>query len=196
MGSDTGRGKMDWQTDFVVPIVVNIIGVFVGVVLALWTNRRAEAYADAKEARRSAKEFAELREVVLASVVKATIEATQVKTALASRNDPYLLEVYFELAVWEAAQSEFVTHAPLEDRILLSRFFDQVRRLSRLVDFYRRTRTKRGGGQANDPAFTTDKLATDNIATHLAELAEDVRLDGIVIVTDHGDEVQRRCLGL
>ena len=31
---------------------------------------------------------------------------------------------------------------------------------------------------------------------HLAEVAEDVRLDGIVIVTDHGDATQKRFLGL
>ena len=187
---------MDWQTDFFLPIVVNIIGVFAGVVLALWTNRRTEAYTDAKEARRLAKEFAELREVVLSSVVKATIEADQVKTALASASDPYLLEIYFELAVWEAAQSQFVTNAPLEDRILLSRFFDQVRRLSRLVDFYRKTRARQGRRDGDDSTSTTDKLATDNITTHLADLAEDVRFDGIIIITDHGDEIQKRCLGL
>lgn len=187
---------MDWLKDFLVPIAVNIIGVFVGVVLALWTNRRTQQFADAKEAKRLSAEFADLREVVLSSVVKGTIEATRVKSALASRTDPYLLEVYFELAVWEAAQSQFVAHAPLDDRILLSRFFDQVRRLAMLLDFYRKTRASKSLESGADPVSANDKLATVNIATHLVELAEDVRLDGIVIVTDHGDEMQKRCLGL
>jgi len=187
---------VDWQTDFILPIIVNIIGVFVGVVLALWTNRRAQEFADAREARRLAAKFADLREVVIASVVKGTMEAMRLKPALASRNDPYLLEIYFELAVWEAAQSQFVAHAPLDDRILLSRFFDQLRRLARLLDFYRKTRAAQGAGPGADADFTNARVAVDNIAAHLVELAEDVRLDGIVIVLDHGDEIQKRCLGL
>ena len=186
---------MDWQTDFIVTIIVNIIGVFVGVVLALWTGRRAEQAADAKEAKRLAAEFADLREVVLSSVVKGTIEATRVKAALASSADPYVLEIYFELAVWDAAQSQFVANAPLDDRILLSRFFDQVRRLSHLLDFYRKSVASHGLARSAG-ASTNDEHATGNIASHVAELAEDVRYDGFIIITDHGNEVQKRCLGL
>ena len=186
---------MDWQTDFIVPIVVNIIGVFVGVVLALWTSRRAEQAADAKEAKRLAAEFADLREVVLSSVVKGTIEATRVKAALESSTDPLVLEIYFELALWEAVQPQFVAHAPLDDRILLSRFFDQVKRLTRLLDFYRKSVASQGVGRGAG-SLTNDEHATGNIATHIAELAEDVRYDGIIIITDHGNDVQKRCLGL
>ena len=92
---------------------------------------------------------------------------------------------------WEAAQSQFVRHAPLDDRILLSRFFDQVRRLARLLDFYREIRAEHGPEQGEAAARTCE-----NIAMHLAEVAEDVRLDGIVIVIDHGDATQKRFLGL
>ena len=182
---------MNWVTDFFVPLAVNMVGVFVGVMLALWTDRRRQEVADAREARRLSVEFAGLREVVLSSVVKDTIEATRVKASLASRSDPYMLEIYLELAVWEAAQSQFVRHAPLDDRILLSRFFDQVRRLARLLDFYREIRAEHGPEQGEAAARTCE-----NIAMHLAEVAEDVRLDGIVIVTDHGDATQKRFLGL
>lgn len=182
---------MNWVTDFFVPLAVNMVGVFVGVLLALWADRRRQEYADARDARRLATEFSGLREVVLSSVVKDTIEATRIKASLASKSDPFLLEIYLELAVWEAAQSQFVRHAPLDDRILLSRFFDQVRRLARLLDFYRDVRAEIGHEQ-NEAALRT----CENIAMHLAEIAEDVRLDGIVIVTDHGDETQKRFLGL
>ena len=103
----------------------------------------------------------DLREVVLSSVVKDTIEATRVKASLASKSDPFLLEIYLELAVWEAAQSQFVRHAPLDDRILLSRFFDQVRRLARLLDFYREIRAEIGHEQ-NEAALRT----CENIAMH------------------------------
>jgi len=168
-----------------------MVGVFAGVVLALWADRRRQEFADAREARRKSAEFADLREVVLSSVVKDTIEATRIKASLASKSDPFLLEIYLELAVWQAAQSQFVRHAPLDDRILLSRFFDQVRRLARLLDFYRDVRAEIGHEQ-NEAALRT----CENIAMHLAEIAEDVRLDGVVIVTDHGDATQKRFLGL
>ena len=182
---------MAWVKDFYVPVAVNMVGVFVGVLLALWTDRRRQEFADARDAKRTAADFADLREVVLSSVVKDTIEATRVKASLASKSDPFLLEIYLELAVWEAAQSQFVRHAPLDDRVLLSRFFDQVRRLARLLDFYRDVRAEIGHEQ-NEAALRT----CENIAMHLAEVAEDVRLDGVVIVTDHGDETQKRFLGL
>lgn len=183
---------MNWVTDFFVPLAVNMVGVFVGVMLALWTDRRRQDFADAREAKRTAAEFADLREVVLSSVVKDTIEATRIKASLASKSDPFLLEIYLELAVWEAAQSQFVRHAPLDDRILLSRFFDQVRRLARLLAFYRESLADHG----LDPEDEAARRTYENIVMHLAEVAEDVRLDGVVIVTDHGDETQKRFLGL
>lgn len=182
---------MDWVTDFFVPLAVNMVGVFVGVVLALWTDRRRQEFADAREVRRRSAEFADLREVVLSSVVKNTIEATRIRASLASMSDPFMLEIYLELAVWEAAQAQFVRHAPLDDRILLSRFFDQVRRLARLLDFYRDVLAEIGHEQIEAALRTCE-----NIAMHVAEIAEDVRLDGVVIVTDHGDETQKRFLGL
>ena len=182
---------MNWVTDFFVPLGVNMMGVFAGVLLALWTDRRRQEFADAREVKRKSADFADLREVVLSSVVKDTIEATRVKASLASKSDPFLLEIYLELAVWEAAQSQFVRHAPLDDRILLSTFFDQVRRLARLLDFYRDVRAEIGHEQ-NEAALRT----CENIAMHVAEIAEDVRLDGVVIVTDHGDATQKRFLGL
>jgi len=182
---------VDWYKDFLFPIVVNVIGVFFGVILALWTNRRSQQFAEASEAKRLAEELANLREVVVSSVIKDTLEAVRVKSTLASSIDPFLLGIYFELAVWEAAQSQFMRFAPLDDRILFSRFFDQVRRLAGLVDFYRKIRSSRGPvpGAANDDN-------ADQVAKYLAELAEDVRLDGVIVVSDHGDQTQKRMLGL
>ena len=69
---------MNWVTDFFVPLAVNMVGVFAGVMLALWTDRRRQEFADAREARRKSAEFSDLREVVLSSVVKDTIEATRI----------------------------------------------------------------------------------------------------------------------
>jgi pyruvate kinase len=65
------------------------------------------------------------------------------------------------------------------------------RQFARLLDFYRDVRAEIGHEQ-NEAARRT----SENIAMHLAEVAEDVRLDGVVIVTDHGDATQKRFLGL
>jgi hypothetical protein len=182
---------VDWYKDLLFPIVVNVIGVFFGVVLALWSNRRSQQFADAREAKRVAEEFANLREIVVSSVIKNTFEAVRVKSTLASNADRFLLGIYFELAVWEAAQSQFVRFAPLDDRILFSRFFDQVRRLARLLDFYRKILANQGPV----PGAAIDDTA-NQVAKYLAELAEDVRLDGVIVVSDHGDQAQKRMLGL
>ena len=182
---------MDWYKDFLFPITVNVIGVFFGVVLALWSNRRSQQFSDAKEAKRLSEEFANLREVVVSSVIKDTFEAIRVKSTLASNADPFLLGIYFELAVWEAAQSQFVRFAPLEDRILFSRFFDQVRRLTRLLDFYREIRSNQ-----RPVLGVADGDTANDVAKYLAEVAEDVRLDGVIVVLDHGDQTQKRILGL
>ena len=182
---------MDWYTDLLLPIAVNIIGVFVGVVLALWSNRRSEQFAETREAERIAEEFADLREVVVSSVMKDTFEAMRVKSTLASNTDPFLLGIYLELAVWEAAQSQFIRFAPLEDRILFSRLFDQVRRLARLLDFYRTI----CANQRAALGAVADDIAK-GVAKYLAEVAEDVRLDGVIVVSDHGDPTQKRMLGL
>jgi nitrogen fixation-related uncharacterized protein len=187
----SGKYSVDWYKDFLFPIAVNIIGVFVGVVLALWSNRRSQQFADARAAKRRAEEFSDLREVVLSSVMKDTFEAMRVKSTLASKTDPFLLGIYLELAVWEAAQSQFVRFAPLDERILFSRFFDQVRRLARLLDFYRKVRAS----QRPEPGTTAGDTA-DDVAKYLAEVAEDVRLDGVIVVSDHGDQTQKRMLGL
>jgi hypothetical protein len=96
---------VNWVTDFFVPLAVNMVGVFVGVVLALWTDRRRQEFVDARESRRQSADFSDLREVVLSSVVRNTIEATRIRASLASKSDPFMLEIYLELAVWEAAQS-------------------------------------------------------------------------------------------
>ena len=158
------------------------------------TRVRADVYAATGERQRPWTESSLIGEVYLAPAP----EAPPVTSAMLAPPSPAepppsstLDPRQIELAVWEAAQSQFVRNAPLDDRILLSRFFDQVRRLARLLDFYRDVRAEIGHEQ-NEAALRT----CENIAMHVAEIAEDVRLDGVVIVTDHGDATQKRFLGL
>ena len=183
---------MAWQTDFLVEATAGLLGVFIGVVAALWAERRRANFEQKRESVRESKELDDVRHAVLASVVKNTLEVTRLKASLLARNDPYLLGVHFEGAVWEATQTHFVRVASLDDGILFSRFFDQVRRLNQLLDFFREARADEGL-QAK-PAQPTSVSAA--IADRLSEVAEDVKLEGVVIVIDHGDHTQKQLLGL
>ena len=105
-------------------------------------------------------------------MVKDTIEATRVKASLSSKSDPFLLEIYLELAVWEAAQSQFVRHAPLDDRIRSAG--SSTRSAGSPACSTLPGRPRRDRPEQNEAALRT----CENIAMHLAEVAEDVRLDG------------------
>lgn len=181
---------MAWQTDFLVEATAGLVGVFAGVALALWTERRRHRAEEARQESRAAAEFGAIRHTVLSSVVKNTLEAKRVKTLLKASTDPYLLGVNLELAVWEASQDHFMRLAPIDDRIVLSRYFDHVRRLDRLLDFYREARAdERFRALGSTPG-------DDGLVSNLADVSDDVRLEGVMMVTDYGDPTQKRLLGL
>jgi hypothetical protein len=131
---------------------------------------------------------------VLSSVVKNTSEAKSLVRALETGDDPYLFQISFELAVWDATQIQFMRLAALDERVLLSRFFDQVSRLIRLIDFHRQLRVQLELRQMGLDAGDRSLLVQS--AERLLAVAEDVRIDGLVIVTDLGEPVHKRLLGI
>jgi len=133
---------VDLLVDFVVNTAAGLVGVFAGVVLALWTERQRDAKQATKEQAGLQQDLAHSRRLVLSSVVNNTSEAKRLGSVLETDEDPYLFEVSFELAVWEATQIQFMRLAALDERVALSRFFDQVRRLQRLIEFHRQLRVQ------------------------------------------------------
>ncbi len=100
----------------------------------------------------------------------------------------------FESAVWEATRAEFVRIASVDERVLLTRFFDHVRRLSNLIDFFRRVRADLEIKPAALDAG--DQKLLDDLRARLVEVANELRIDGLVIVTDLGDAMHKRLLGI
>jgi hypothetical protein len=179
---------------FVLETTAGLIGVFAGVVLALWTERMRESRQDARERAALDQDLAHSRRLVLSSVVKNTSEAKSLGTVLETDEDPYLFEISFEVAVWDATQIQFMRLAALDERVLLSRFFDQVSRLTHLMEFHRQLRVQLELRQMGLDAGDRSLLVQS--AERLHAVAEDVRIDGLIIVTDLGEPVHKRLLGI
>ncbi len=96
--------------------------------------------------------------------------------------------------MWKATQTQFMRIALIDERVLLSRFFDQVSRLVHLMDFHRELRVQLELRQVGLDAGDRSLLVQS--ADLLCAVAEDVRIDGLVIVTDLGEPVHKRLLGM
>jgi hypothetical protein len=185
---------VDLLADFFVEATAGLLGVFAGVILALWIDRRARARKVAEAEATLQEELARSRKLVISSVVKNTSEAKRLRALLVSNEDPYLFQVGFELAVWEATQAQFVRIASLDERVLLTRFFDQVRRLNRLIDFHRGVRAQLEIGQMGIDAG--DRALLKDLVRRLKSVADEIRIDGLIVVSDLGDPMHRRLLGM
>lgn len=185
---------MDVLVNFVLELAAGLVGVFAGAILALWADRRARGRQAAEVEAELQEDLAKSRRLVISSVVKNTSEAKRLRTVLASNDDPYLFQVGFELAVWEATQAQFVRIASLDERVLLTRFFDQVRRLNKLIDFHRDVRAQLEIGQLGIDAG--DRALLDDLVKRLKSVADEIRIDGLVVVTDLGDPLHKRLLGM
>ena len=179
---------------FALDTAAGLVGVFAGVILALWTERKREARQTAKEEAALEQDLVHSRRLVLSSVVKNTSEAKRLGHVLETDEDPYLFQISFELAVWEATQIQFMRLASLDERVLFSRFFDQVGRLMRLMEFHRQLRVQLELRQSALDAG--DRSLLDQSAQRLRVVAEDVRIDGLVVVTDMGEPMHKRLLGM
>jgi hypothetical protein len=185
---------VDLLADFFVEATAGLLGVFAGVILALWIDRRARTRKVAEAEATLQEELARSRKLVISSVVKNTSEAKRLRALLVSNEDPYLFQVGFELAVWEATQAQFVRIASLDERVLLTRFFDQVRRLNRLIEFHRGVRAQLEIGQMGIDAG--DRALLKDLVRRLKSVADEIRIDGLIVVSDLGDPMHKRLLGM
>lgn len=185
---------MEFLSDFLVETASGLFGVFAGAALALWTDRRAREQRAVAEQVRLDEDLANSRKLVISSVVKNTSETKHLGRLLDDAADPFLFQVTFESAVWEATRAQFVRIASLDERVLLTRFFDQVRRLNGLIDFHRKVRAELE--ISNVELDAGDHRLLDDLRARLREVANEIRLDGLVIVTDLGDAMHKRLLGI
>ncbi len=180
--------------DFLVELSAGMVGVFAGAALALWADRRARGHRANAEQARQEEELASSRKLVISSVVKNTSETKHLGRLLEGEEDPFLFRVAFESAVWEATRAQFVRIASVDERVLLTRYFDHIRRLNNLIDFHRRMRAELEISPAALDAG--DRKLLEDLRARLREVANDIRIDGLVIVTDLGDAMHKRLLGI
>jgi len=182
--------------EFVVQMLSGIVAVFVGIWLALIVERRRREQDAAEKLEEQKTEFDRVFDSILSSVIKNTAESKRLLRLLGSPRCPRLLHADLETAVWYASHAQFTHLCPnVDERVIFSQFFDDVRRLQAFVDF--RTdfhcdlMTQRRDLADDD----VHQLASD-VDKHLAALAEDLRFCGVLLVTDHGKPVHKRMMGI
>ena len=185
---------MDIWIEFLVEAGPGLVGVFAGDALALWADRRARQHREEVEQERQQTHLQNSRKLVISSVVKNTSEAKRLVQALSGGDDPFLFQVTLESAVWEATRAQFVQIASVDERVLLTRFFDHVRRLNRLIEFHRQVAADLEIRESRPDAG--DRRLLEDLQARLREVANDIRIDGLVIVTDLGDDLHKRLLGI
>ena len=184
-----------WLVEFVVNTVAGIVGVFVGVWLALITERHRESREEKQRAEERSKQFARARHTVLGSVVKNTSEASRLRKRIDERKSFEIINTELEVAVWGAVQAEFMEAChDIDERVRFAQFFDGVRGLQAYFEFHRDLQLSIAGAfQDDDPELAVILRDADE---RLRDLSDEQRLNGVLLVTDFGEPVHKRLLGL
>lgn len=184
-----------WVVEFVVNTVAGIVGVFVGVWLALITDRHREARLELQRDQELDQQFKRARHTVLGSVVKNTSEASRLRKRIDDRKPIEIIHTNLEVAVWSAVQSQFMEAChDIDERVRFAQFFDGVRGLQAYFEFHRDLQLSIAGAvDDNDPELATILEDADQ---RLRDLSDEQRLNGILLITDFGEQVHKRLLGL
>lgn len=181
--------------EFIVNTVAGIVGVFVGVWLALITERHREERRETQRKEERAAQFGRARHTVLGSVVKNTSEATRLRNRIDERKSFEIINTDLEVAVWNAVQSEFMEAChDIDERVRFAQFFDGVRGLQAYFEFHRDLQLSIAGAvDDDDPELAIILKDADQ---RLRDLSDEQRLNGVLLVTDFGEPVHKRLLGL
>ena len=184
-----------WLIDFLVQTMAGIIGVFVGVWLALITDRRRREREEAQREAEKAIQLQRARHTVLGSVVKNTSEARRLRAKIDHRQASELIHTELEVTVWSAVQTEFIQSCnDVDERVRFAQFFDGVRKLQAFFDFHRDLQLSIAGAlDDEDPELSA---VLGNADQRLRELSEDQRLSGVLLITDFGEPIHKQLLGL
>lgn len=184
-----------WLTDFTVETLAGIIGVFVGVLLALIVERHRQSQREIQAEQGRAEQFDRARHTVLGSVVKNTNEATRLRRRIDQRKPYELIHTDLELSVWSAVQAQFMEAChDIDERVRFAQFFDAVRNLQAFFDFHRDLQLSIAGAvDESDPELAAILRDADQ---RLRDLSDELRLAGVLMITDFGEPVHKQLLGL
>ena len=181
--------------EFWVQTLAGIVGVFVGVWLALIMDRRRQAREEAEREQELQEQYARARHTVMGSVVKNSNEASRLRVRVDERKPYELIHTRLEVSVWEAAQTQFM-HAchDIDERVRFAQFFDGVRNLQAFFDFHRNLQLSMAGAfDDEDPELAEILRGADQ---HLQDLIEDQRFNGVLLITDFGESVHKKLMGI
>lgn len=184
-----------WLVDFTVEALAGVLGVFVGVLLALIVDRRRQAQQELQEEKVRAQQFRRARHTVLGSVVKNTNEASRLRGRIDQRKPSELIHTELEVSVWSAIQAQFMESChDIDERVRFAQFFDAVRNLQSFFDFHRDLQLSIAAALDDaDPELATILGDADQ---RLRDLSDDLRLWGVLMITDFGEPVHKQLLGL
>lgn len=183
-----------WLIDFAVNAVAGIVGVFLGVWLALVTDRHRESRLEMQREQERAQQFERARHTVLGSVVKNTSEARRLRKRIDERQPEEIIHTNLEVAVWGAVQSQFMEAChDIDERVRFAQFFDGVRGLQAFFEFHRDLQLSIAAAVSDDPELASILKDADQ---RLRDLSDEQRLNGVLLVTDFGEPVHKRLLGL
>ena len=184
-----------WLVELAVNTMGGIVGVFVGVWLALITDRHRESGAKKHREQELFLEFMRARHTVLGSVVKNTSEASRLRKRIDSRKQTEIIHTDLEVSVWGAVQSQFMEAChDIDERVRFAQFFDGVRSLQAFFEFHRDLQLSIAGAVDNDDPELT--LILRDADQRLRDLSDEQRLNGVLLITDFGESVHKRLLGL
>ena len=187
-------GEMAWS--FFVQTLSGIVAVFVGIWLALVVERRRKAEDTAEHEAAQMADFERAMDSILGSVVKNTAESRRILRVLQSPRCPRLLHADLETAVWYASHGHFTALCRnVDQRVIFSQFFDDVRRLAAFIDFRTDLHTSLITNRCSPELAEIEHLISD-VDRHLANLAEDLRFCGVLLINDHGKPVHKRLMGI
>jgi hypothetical protein len=184
-----------WLVEFVVNTIAGIVGVFVGVWLALVTDRRRDARAEGQRERERAQQFERARHTVLGSVVKNTSEARRLRKRVDERKPVEIIHTNLEVAVWDAVRTQFMEAChDIDERVRFAQFFDGVRNLQGFFEFHRDLQLSIAGAiDDHDPELA---IILGDADQRLRDLSDEQRLNGVLLITDFGEPVHKKLLGL
>lgn len=184
-----------WLVEFIVQALAGVVGVFVGVWLALVTERRRDARAELQREQERARQFERARHTVLGSVVKNTSESGRLRKRIDTRKASELIHTNLEVAVWDAVRSQFMEAChDIDERVRFAQFFDGIRNLQSFFDFHRDLQLSiAGAADDEDPELA---LILKDADQRLRDMSDEQRFNGVLLITDFGEPVHKRLLGL
>jgi len=111
------------------------------------------------------------------------------------RKSSELIHTELEVSVWGAIQAQFMESChDIDERVRFAQFFDAVQKLQAFFNLHRDLLLSIAGAYDESDPELAQVLSDTN--QRLKDLSDELRLSGLLIITDFGEPVHKRLLGL